>query len=194
MSELHFDAKDPQPPDPAARLRKHVQDRLHVLEKTGQCQVCNANEWALLNSSDVTTQITTTQLSGWPTYALACGKCGFVRHHLRSIFDGNVTLPSPGEHGSHLAGVPSDTVLEARVAVLGKIAASTEDLLAELRWDMKAVRSKQEEDYRLLADKMSGHSEKLSALAGGFTLRLYALGGLAVAGLLALVAKSLRWF
>ncbi len=85
-------------------------------------------------------------------------------------------------------------MLEARLAVLEKIATSTEDLLAELRWDMKAVRGRQEEDCRLSADRMSNHSEKLTDMIGGSTLKLSVAGGLAVAGVLVAMAKGFRWF
>ena len=199
MSEDHLDAEEITFPDPAARLRKHVQDRLHVLEKNGQCPVCNTTQWALLNSSDVAPHRTATQFSGWPTYALACGNCGFVRHHLKTIFDGAATLGyAAHEDGSRVAGgdvgAHNGNLLEAKVAVLEKIAAMTEDLLAELRWDMKAVRSKQEEDYRSFAERMASHSEKLSEKVSGSTLKLYGAVGLAAACVLGVVAKGFRWF
>ena len=189
LSEDHLDMNDMSFPDPAARLRKHVQDRLHLLEKSGQCPVCNTTQWTLLNNNDVTTQ-----LPGWPTYALACERCGFVRHHLRSIFDGDELLAAPGEHGSRVAGGANASVLEAKVAVLEKIAASTDDMLAELRWDMKAVRSKQEEDYRSLADKISDHSGSLSEKISGSALRLYIAVGVVAAGVLGITAKGFKLF
>ena len=179
-------------------MRKHVQDRLNVLEKNGQCPVCNTTQWALLNGHDGTPQKPATPLPGWPTYALACGHCGFVRHHLRSIFDGNETLGAPGNGSSRVAGGDgggsNGFTLEARVAVLEKMAASTEDLLAELRWDLKAVRSRQEEDYRSSTDRISDQSEKLAETISGSTLRLYVAGGLAVVSVLATMAKGFRWF
>ncbi len=197
LSEDHFDAEDMSSPDPAARLRKHVQDRLHVLERNGQCPVCNTTQWMLLNWNDVTLQATTTQPSKWPTYALACGNCGLVRHHLRSIFDGSEKLSFPGGSDSRVGfgdGGRGDRALEAKVAVLEKIAASTDDLLAELRWDLKAVRGKQDEDYRSLADRISGGAEGLSEKVASSALRICIAGGLAVAGVVGVMAKGFRWF
>ncbi len=189
-------AKGPSSADDAARLRTHVQDRLNLLEKNGHCQVCNTTRWVLLSSGDAAGQTTATQLAGWPTYALACGNCGFVRHHLKSIFDGNDSLAYPDADGSRLAAVPGpgDRMLEAKIAVLEKIAASTDDLLAELRWDLRAVRCKQEDDFRSLAERIGGHAEKLAETMSGSTLKLCAVFGLAVLGLLGVMAKGFRWF
>ena len=72
--------------------------------------------------------------------------------------------------------------MEARVAVLEKIASNTEAMLTELRADVKAIRTQQESDYRALAEKISGE-----------TLRLYLAGAAAALALMALIAKGFMW-
>ncbi len=191
--EDYVPAQDLSAADAAARLRAHVQDRLNLLEKNGHCQVCNTTQWVLL--SDATAQNSAAQLPGWPTYALACGTCGFVRHHLKSIFDGSGGqayaaggAARPGSRGDEAAP------LDAKVAVLERIAASTDDLLAELRWDVRAMRCKQEDDYRSLAERMAEQAGGLSATVSGATRRLYFAGGMAVLGVVCVMAKGFRWF
>jgi hypothetical protein len=72
--------------------------------------------------------------------------------------------------------------MEARVAVLEEIAATTKSMLADMRVDVKTIRDKQEADYRSLAGKISGE-----------TLKLYVAGGLAVAAVLGVLTHGFKW-
>lgn len=89
---------------------------------------------------------------------------------------------------------PHDAVMEARVAVLEEIAATTKSMLAEVRADIKSIREKQETDYRGLHERISATELRLYEKISATELRLYLAGGAVAAGLAALMAKGFRWF
>jgi hypothetical protein len=85
-------------------------------------------------------------------------------------------LPAEPETSDFLApkgGGRHDPGMEARLAVLEEIAASTKDVLREMRADLKVVREKQETDYRSL------YAVGVTAALGLATLSFMLAGGLA---------------
>ncbi len=64
---------------------------------------------------------------------------------------------------------PQDPGMEARVAVLEEIAASTKEVLKDIRTDLKGVREKQESDFRILVGLGFSAAAALAiAMAKGF--------------------------
>ena len=83
------------------------------------------------------------------------------------------------QSGLEFAGDPPDPPdMEARVAVLEEIAKGTKEALAELRAEMRALRTEQRTDYRWM----------LGVLIGGFVT----LGG-GMLALLGIMAKGFKW-
>lgn len=72
---------------------------------------------------------------------------------------------------------------EARVAVLEKIASSTEAMLAEIRTDLKLVREKQNDDYR-----------ELYKLGLATTLALGTFTTALASGLAYMLARGFHWW
>ena len=67
------------------------------------------------------------------------------------------------------SGPPPDRSLEARVAVLEEIAATTKAGMSELREDVRALRNAQERDFRILFGALITTTLGLAALmAKGF--------------------------
>lgn len=73
----------------------------------GQCQVCGSSEWYVIQNPHMKTVAMIPMGSedgealfagGVPAVTLTCQRCGFVRQHVKSLFDGYVKGLKDGSH------------------------------------------------------------------------------------------------
>ena len=87
MSDDNPSAALKQVDDFVASVTQKLRDRV-VSEA---CPFCKNLNWFLMDRAEMTSILSSVGVRGLVTYTLVCTNCGFVRQHVRSIINGEIT-------------------------------------------------------------------------------------------------------